>query len=89
MPAEESEGTGRALQHRVIVRGHWRHQPCGPNRSERRSVWIDQHLRGPETAPIKGPNASTSAARRNSPELPTAERSRPSHTSTEYGLTAH
>ncbi|MEU6246119.1 hypothetical protein [Glycomyces sp. NPDC047010] len=54
VPREESEESGRTLQHRVIVRGHWRHQACGPNRSERRLVWIDQHLRGPERAPIQG-----------------------------------
>lgn len=54
MPSEEPENTGQTLQQRVIVRGHWRHQPFGPNRSQRRLVWIDQHLRGPETAPIKG-----------------------------------
>jgi hypothetical protein len=53
-PREPSTETTRALQHRVVVRGHWRHQACGPGHAERRLVWIDQHLRGPETAPIKG-----------------------------------
>jgi hypothetical protein len=25
-------------------RGHWRHQPCGPNRSERKDIWIEPCL---------------------------------------------
>lgn len=54
VPQEETEEQGSTLQHRVIVRGHWRHQACGPNHSQRRLVWIDQHLRGPDAAPIQG-----------------------------------
>lgn len=46
--------SGRTLTQRVFVRGHWRRQACGPNHSERRLTWIDQHLRGPEGADIKG-----------------------------------
>jgi hypothetical protein len=50
----DTEVFGRTLSQRVIVRGHWRRQACGPNHSERRLTWIDQHLRGPEDAEIKG-----------------------------------
>lgn len=34
--------------HRWIVRGHWRWQACGPNRSERRRIWIAPFVKGPE-----------------------------------------
>jgi hypothetical protein len=34
-----------------IVRGHWRNQPCGPNHSERKRIWIQPHWKGPEDAP--------------------------------------
>lgn len=40
-------------QHRWIVRGHWRWQACGPNRSERRRIWIHPFVKGPEGAPLK------------------------------------
>lgn len=35
-----------------IVRGHWRHQPCGPQRAERRTIWIEPYWKGPEDAAI-------------------------------------
>lgn len=54
-PSDEGASSpGRTLTQRVIVRGHWRHQACGPGHSERRLIWVDQHLRGPEDAEIKG-----------------------------------
>lgn len=37
----------RALAH--VVRGHWRNQPVGPARSERRLIWIHPHCRGDES----------------------------------------
>lgn len=40
-------------QHRWIVRGHWRWQAYGPNRSERRRIWIHPFVKGPEGAPLK------------------------------------
>lgn len=39
-------GIRRALAHRV--RGHWRDQPYGTGRSERRRIWIMPHRRGDE-----------------------------------------
>lgn len=44
----------REYHHQWIVRGHWRQQPCGPGRVERRPVWIAPHIKGPEGAPMLG-----------------------------------
>lgn len=44
---------GYNLQHRIPVRGHWRHQPHGPKRSLRRLQWIEGFQRGPKEAPLK------------------------------------
>jgi len=38
--------------HRWIVAGHWRNQACGPNHSERRWIWIDQYIKGPDDKPL-------------------------------------
>jgi len=46
-----AEGS-RNWEHRWIVRGHWREQPYGPNRSERRRVWIAPYIKGPEGKPM-------------------------------------
>lgn len=42
----------RAYHHRWVVRGHWRNQPCGPGRIDRRPTWIPWHVKGPENAPL-------------------------------------
>lgn len=34
-----------------LVRGHWRNQPIGPGRTERKRIWIMPHWRGPQEAP--------------------------------------
>lgn len=39
-----------SVQH--IVRGHWKLQPCGQARSERKPIWIQPYWRGPDGAPI-------------------------------------
>jgi hypothetical protein len=44
--ARDFKGAHRALAH--IVRGHWRNQPVGPGRAERRLVWIQPFRRGDE-----------------------------------------
>lgn len=49
-----AEGQPREYRHRWSVRGHWRQQPYGPGRSQRRRVWIDAHTKGPEDAPMVG-----------------------------------
>lgn len=45
---------GRAVEHdhRWTVRGHWRMQPYGKGRAQRRRVWIDPQVRGPVDKPI-------------------------------------
>ncbi|QQQ77405.1 hypothetical protein IOD16_02360 [Saccharothrix sp. 6-C] len=51
----DTDGNGggpRAYTVRWMVRGHWRQQPHGPNRSLRRPVWINPHLKGPADAPL-------------------------------------
>lgn len=40
-------------QHRWMVRGHWRWQAYGPGRSERKRIWINPFVKGPEDAPLK------------------------------------
>lgn len=42
----------RTLQHRFIVRGHWRDQPYGPGRTEHRPVYIAPYVKGPADAPF-------------------------------------
>jgi hypothetical protein len=36
---------------RWVVRGHWRNQPFGPGRTERKHIWIQPHWAGPEHMP--------------------------------------
>lgn len=45
-------GEGRGYTVRWMVRGHWRQQPYGPQRSKRRPTWINPHVKGPEGAPL-------------------------------------
>lgn len=40
-------------EHRWWVRGHWRRQPYGPGRTQRRLIYINPQLRGPQDKPIK------------------------------------
>lgn len=35
------------LKHRHIVRGHYRQQPCGPERQDRKEIWIAPYWKGP------------------------------------------
>lgn len=41
------------LSARHRVRGHWRSQPCGPGRSLRKRIFVEEHLAGPPDAPIR------------------------------------
>lgn len=50
--AEGGDGS-RTYTHRWVVRGHWRNQPHGPGREERRLTWIPSHVKGPADAPFK------------------------------------
>lgn len=38
---------------RWVVNGHWRWQPCGSGRSERKLIFIAPHIKGPESKPLK------------------------------------
>lgn len=49
----DSDESGRRYTHRWVVRGHWRQQPHGAGRAQRRITWIESYLKGPEGAPIK------------------------------------
>lgn len=51
-PDDETEGQRRRLTSRHVVRGHWTHQPHGPQRALRRLQWIDDYIRGPQDAPL-------------------------------------
>jgi hypothetical protein len=42
---------------RWIVSGHWRRQPCGLARADRRLLWVHSHIKGPENKPMKAPAA--------------------------------
>lgn len=47
-----SRGERQPPQVQVLVRGHWKRQPCGPGLKDRRVIWIEPYPRGPEDAPI-------------------------------------
>lgn len=40
------------LTHRILVSGHWRQQPCGPGRADRRPIFVPPHIKGPPGAPL-------------------------------------
>lgn len=42
----------RSITVQSLVRGHWKNQPCGPGRTERKFIHIEPYWRGPEDAPI-------------------------------------
>jgi hypothetical protein len=42
--------TGISPQIRFMVRGHFRKQPCGPQRTLRKLLWIEPFMKGPEGA---------------------------------------
>ncbi len=46
-------GTGRPLDHRFLVRGHWARRWCGPLEDRYlRAVYIHPYLKGPEDSPL-------------------------------------
>lgn len=48
----QSAGEAPAWTHRWIVGGHWRQQPYGPGRVQRRPTWIAPHVKGPDDKPL-------------------------------------
>lgn len=51
---DDEPGSGSKVQyrHQWVVRGHWRQQPHGKGRVERRTQWVPSYLKGPEGAPF-------------------------------------
>jgi len=54
-PGDSSNEAGqlRDWSCRWWVAGHWRQQPCGEGRAERRPTWIAPYLKGPEDKPLR------------------------------------
>lgn len=48
----DPDGPGRTYRWRWVVSGHWRDQPCGPARADRRKTWIASYTKGPDGAPL-------------------------------------
>lgn len=48
----DAEGEAHAHHHHWICSGHWRWQPYGPGRTQRRRIWIHSHIRGPLDKPL-------------------------------------
>lgn len=47
-----SDPTPWAVQSRLLVRGHWRNQPYGKGRAERRKQWVSPYWKGPEVGAV-------------------------------------
>ena len=58
MPADDTvgmvprQGAEREYSCRWIVSGHYRNQPCGPGRTQRRRIWIAPYIAGPKDRPL-------------------------------------
>lgn len=50
---ETVEGEKHRLHVRFTVRGHARLQPCGPGMKDRKLIWVDPFIKGPDGAPWK------------------------------------
>lgn len=49
---QPADGPARNYRYRWVVSGHWRNQPFGPQRSQRRQTWIPSYTKGPNGAPL-------------------------------------
>ena len=49
---KDSDNGGQRYRHRWVVCGHWRNQPYGPGREQRRQQWIPSYVKGPDGAPL-------------------------------------
>lgn len=47
-----SGSSGRHIDKRFIIRGHWRNQAYGENYTKRRYIWIKPFTKGPMLAPV-------------------------------------
>jgi len=48
------EASGKTLDIRFMVRGHWRNQAIGVGRKDHKRIWIKPHWKGPEMSDIVG-----------------------------------
>lgn len=48
-----NQGERKRLNERIVVKGHWRRQPYGPGRKQRKLVYIQPYRKGEEGAPVK------------------------------------
>ena len=62
-PADQGDGPGRTYHHRWIVTGHWRRASL-PSQQRHRPVWIRDHWKGPEGAPVLDPGKLVHVLRR-------------------------
>ncbi|MGW5569673.1 hypothetical protein ACWEVD_00610 [Nocardia thailandica] len=51
-PAHAPDEQPGRYHHRWVVTGHWRNQPHGPDRAQRKRIWIPDHVKGPDGAPL-------------------------------------
>lgn len=51
-PNLDTQTPRRRLTSRHVVRGHWKMQPHGPQRSKRKLLWVDDYIRGPANTPL-------------------------------------
>jgi hypothetical protein len=66
VPLEAAEsGAGATLTVRVRVQGHWKRQPCGEGRQDRKVIWVQPHWRGPEDGPQRDAGRHLLAGPRN------------------------
>lgn len=55
VPSEDDEHARREWSHRWLVAGHWRWQPVGKGRTERRLTYVRPHVKGPDDKPLRVP----------------------------------
>ena len=53
--------TGQKLTYRVKVKGHWKRQPYGPKSSQRKHIFVQEYLKGPDTAELISKNYTVTA----------------------------
>lgn len=63
--APSGETARRSPESRFWVTGHWRQQPCGPNWSQRKPIFVESFLKGTPGAPIVGPKERVHVLRRH------------------------
>ncbi|MHC9556088.1 hypothetical protein ACQQ68_10970 [Corynebacterium diphtheriae] len=52
--SDSTGGSGeRHLSVRFMVRGHWRQQACGPKHGQRKPLFIQPFMKGPDDAPVR------------------------------------